>query len=95
MTTTTLTEYQTLCSAVEHALANFLGTDDFDTDIVDLVAMRIDEHLQKITESAAWAGYFDDILASTSTFVQADMDEDTLNDYVGELVEQLEEYGVV
>jgi len=87
--------YETLCSAVEHSLGNFLGTDDFDQEIIELVAMRIDEHLQKMADNPVLNGYFDDMLASTSTFVQSDMDEDTLNDYVGELVEQLEEYGVV
>ena len=92
---TELTDYRTLCSAVEHALANFYGSDDFDQDIIELVAMRIDEHVSKMGDNPVLNGYFDDILASTSTFVQADMSEDELNSYVTELVDQLEEYGVV
>ena len=87
--------YETLCSAVEHSLGNFLGTDDFDQEIIELVAMRIDEHLQKMLDNPVLNGYFDDVLASTSTFVQADMSEDELDSYVAELVDQLEEYGVV
>ncbi len=84
-----------ICAATEHALANFYGSDDFDQDIIELVAMRIDEHLPKMVDNPVLNGYFDDVLASTSTFVQADMSEDELDSYVAELVDQLEEYGVV
>jgi hypothetical protein len=90
-----MTHFGLICAATEHALANFYGSDDFDQDIVELVAMRIDEHVSKMGDNPVLNGYFDDILASTSTFVQADMSEDELNSYVTELVDQLEEYGVV
>jgi hypothetical protein len=92
----TVTEdFDLLYQAVEHALANFTGEDDIDETIIELVAHRIDEHLEKMGADPVLTGYFDDILASTSTYVQTDMDEETLNDYVGELVEQMETYGVL
>jgi hypothetical protein len=90
-----MADFKLICSATEHALANFYGSDDFDQDIIELVAMRIDEHVSKMEDNPVLNGYFDDVLASTSTFVQADMDEEELNSYVAELVDQLEEYGVV
>ena len=85
--TTTPVDYVTLYRAVDHALANFLGTDDVDEGIVELVAHRIAEHWDNRD-----SGYFEDILASTSTYVQCDLDELELADYVGELETQLDDY---
>jgi hypothetical protein len=86
----TVTEdFDLLYQAVEHALANFTGEDDIDETIIELVAHRIDEHLERTGDVS------DDVLASTSTYVQTDLDEETLNDYVGELEEQLEAYGIL
>jgi hypothetical protein len=81
--------------AVEHALANFLGTDDLDETVVELVADRVRIQVEKMAEDPTWVGYFDDVLAGTSTYVQTDLDEVELNDYLCELVTQLEAYGVV
>lgn len=82
-------DFDLLYQAVEHALANFTGEDDIDETIIELVAHRIDEHLERTGDVS------DDVLASTSTYVQTDLDEETLNDYVGELEEQLEAYGIL
>jgi hypothetical protein len=83
-------DYGVLYDAVEHALANFLCTDDLDENMIELVAHRLGEHIENIESP-----YFDDILASTSTYVQADLDEVELNDYIGELSTQLEDYGLL
>jgi hypothetical protein len=92
MTTQTETvNYTELCNAVEHALANFTGSDEpIDGDIVDLVAMRIHEHWDKRGSYS-----FDQILESTSTYVQCDLSHEELADYAGELEEQLEAYGLL
>jgi hypothetical protein len=78
----------TIEDAVEHALANFLCTEDIDETMVELVADRIIEHWDRRDSD-----FFEDILASTSTYVLCDLDEVELNDYVGELDTQLDEYG--
>jgi hypothetical protein len=81
--------------AVEHALANFLGTDDLDEAMVELVAFRIDNFVKKSAKDLTLCARFDDMLAGTSTYVQTDLDELAMNDYIGELVEQLENYDVI
>ncbi len=91
MSTQTATlNYTELCNAVEHALANYTGEDDIDGDIVELVANRIHEHWDKRGSYT-----FDEILESTSTYVQCDLSEEELADYAGELEEQLEAYGLL
>ena len=82
--------YTELCAAVECALANFTGEDDIDADIVDLVAGRIHEHWD-IRGSFS----FDSIVESTSTYVQCDLSEEELADYLGEFEEQLVAYGLL
>ncbi len=79
--------YETLYDAVEHALANFLCTEDVNREVVELVADRIAEHWD-----SRYNASFDTILESTSTYVQCDLDEVELNDYVGELETQLGDY---
>lgn len=76
-------------NAAEHALANFLGTDDLDQDMIELVG---DCCYQAVQVLPNWT-YFNNLLEKASTYVQADMDEDTMQDFVGELEEQMEYYG--
>jgi hypothetical protein len=83
-------DYDVLYDAVEHALANFLCTDDIDKTMIELVADRITEHWDRRDSD-----FFEDVLASTSTYVCADLDEVELNDYVGEMITQLEDYEVL
>ena len=78
-------------SAAEHALANFLGTDDIDQDTVELVGDCMSEAVKALPNDA----YFVALLEKSSTYVQADMDEDTLADYVAELEEQMEAYDLL
>jgi hypothetical protein len=83
--------YSTYYDATEHALANFLGTDDIDQNIINLVA---DCCVQAIEALPNWS-YFNDLLEKSSTYVQTDLNELELADYVGELETQLEDYGLL
>jgi hypothetical protein len=75
-------------NAAEHALANFLGTDDLDQDVIELVGDCAYEAVQQLPN---WE-YFSNLLEKASTYVRADMNELELQDFVGELEEQLEAY---
>lgn len=78
-------------NAAEHALANFLGVDEIDTDVVELVG---DCCYQAVQQLPNWT-YFGNLLEKASTYVRADMNELELQDFVGELEEQLEAYGLL
>ena len=83
--------YSTYYNATEHALANFLGTDDIDQDIINLVA---DCARSAVAALPNWS-YFTNLLEKSSTYVQCDLSELEMADYVGELETQLEEYGLL
>jgi hypothetical protein len=78
-------------NAAEHALANFLGTDDIDQDVIELVGDCAYQAVQVLPD---W-DYFGNLLEKASTYVRADMDELEMQDFVGELEEQLEVYGLL
>ena len=78
-------------NAAEQALANFLGIDDLDQDIIELVGDCAYQAVQVLPD---WV-YFNNLLEKASTYVQADMSELELQDFVGELEEQMEAYGVL
>ena len=81
-----------LYSAVEHAIANFSGDEEIDSDVVELVA---DLATQAIDEATAGNyTYARDLAEKASIYVQADLDDLELNDWVCELDDQLEEYGL-
>ena len=83
--------FTTYLEATEHALANFLCTDDLDENMISVVA---DCARQAVAVLPNWQ-YFNDILEKSSTYVQCDLDECELADYVGELETQLEDYGLI
>jgi len=83
--------YSTYYDAAETALANFLGTDDIDQDTINLVA---DCCVQAI-EALPNASYFESLLEKSSSYVQADLNELELADYVAELEHQLEDFGLL
>jgi len=83
--------YSTYYDAAEHSLANFLGTDDIDQDMINLVA---DCCVQAVAALPNW-DYFNNLLEKSSTYVQCDLSELEMADYVGELEEQLEDYGLL
>ena len=83
--------FTTYLNATEHALANYLGEDDLDETVIELVA---DCMRQAIAVIPNWS-YFQSLLEKSSTYVQADLNELEMADYVGELEAQLEEYGLL
>jgi hypothetical protein len=83
--------YSTYYNAAEAALANFLGTDDIDQDTINLVANCC---VQAIAVLPDWS-YFTNLLEKSSTYVQCDLSELEMADYVGELETQLEDYGLL
>ncbi len=92
MTETITIDLETLYEAVEHAIANFTGSDDIDEAVVELVASLA---AQAVEEAVAGRyGYAQDLIEKASTYVQTDLDELELQDWVGEMDTQLEEYGI-
>ena len=77
--------------AAEAALANWLGIDDINEETVELVA---DCCHQACAALPNWRSYQSQ-LEKASHYVQTDMDEMELNDFVAELETQLEECGLV
>jgi hypothetical protein len=85
--------YSTYYAAAELALANFLDADvdDVDQDMINLVANCC---VQAIEVLPNWS-YFNDLLEKSSTYVQCDLNEVEMSEYVGELELQLEESGLL
>jgi len=90
---TAMIDLEALYEAVEQALANFTGGDEIDEDVIELVA-DLSRQAVEAARDEQW-GYFNDLLEKSSMYVQADLDELELQDYVGELEQQLEEYGIL
>ena len=86
-----MNNYTTYYNAAEHSLANFLGTDDIDQDVINLVANCC---VQAVEALPNWS-YFNSLLEKSSSYVQTDLNELELADYVGELETQLEDYGLL
>ena len=84
---------QLVAEAVEHALSNWLDEDPTD-DQVELVTDRVLTGLRQLADGASYS-VLETYLESSSTYVQSDLDDLALGDYVGELEAQLEEYGVL
>ena len=90
MTQTATPDYLELCAAIEHGLANFLGTEDeIDTDVIDLIANRLIEHWD-----TRGTYTFEQFVESTSTYVQADLSEEELETYVECIIDQIDIYEV-
>ena len=89
---TIMTDLTDLFAAMEHAIANFTGEDDIDPATIELVAGLV---LQAVTEAnAGRLSYALNLVEKASTYVQTDLDELEMNDWVGEVDTQLEEYGI-
>jgi hypothetical protein len=93
MTETLNLNLQLVTDAVEQALANFLGEDPTD-DQVELVTDRVLTGLRQLADGASYS-VLTTYLESSSTYVQTDLDELEMADYVGVLETQLEDYGVL
>ena len=91
----TLAPETPLYDAVEAAIANFLGNDDFNEAVTELVATRVAKALDLVAEDGFIDERFDTLLESASTYVLTDLSKDELADWVGELETQLEEFGLL
>ena len=88
----TTTDYQTYLDACEHAIANFTGSDDIDPDTVELVAELAVQAMRAALQNQFT--YAESLIEKASTYVQVDLDEEELVDWVGEVDTQLNEYGI-
>ena len=83
--------YTTYYSAAEHALANYLGTDYLDQDIIELVADCMRQAIAALPNRT----YYYNLLEKASTYVEVDMDDDTMQDFTDELEAQMENWGLL
>ena len=75
----------------ENALANYLGTDDLDQNMVELVT----DCMRSAVEALPNWSYFTNILEKSSSYVQCDLDEDDLLQYTACLEDMMEEFGLL
>ncbi len=87
-----MTNLTDLYAAVEHAIANFSGEEEIDPDVVELVADLAKQAVDEATVGNY--SYARDLVEKASTYVLTDLDELETNDWVCEVDNQLEEYGV-
>ena len=87
-----VTEADPFIKAAEQAVMNFTGDDDVDPVVVELVA-----DLGRQAVEQAEAGnyrYAIDLAEKASTFVQVDLTDLEMQDWVGELNQQFEDYSI-
>jgi hypothetical protein len=87
-----VTDFDTYLEATEHAIANFTGTDDIDPDVVELVASLGKQAVEQA--EARNYRYAIDLAEKASTFVQVDLTDLEMQDWVGELNQQFEDYSI-
>jgi hypothetical protein len=78
-------------NAAEDALANFLGDDDINQDMINLVANCCVDAVAALPDES----YFESLLEKSSTYVYADMSVWELQNYVNELETQLVTNGLI
>jgi hypothetical protein len=83
--------YPKYFNAAQDALANYLGTDDPDQDMINLVANCCVDAVAALPNES----YFESLLEKSSTYVYADMSVWELQNYVNELETQLVTYGLL
>ena len=83
--------YNYYFDAAQEALANYLGTDDLDQDMINLVANCCVDAIAALPNEL----YFEALLEKSSTYVQCDLNESEMQDYVDELETQLVTYGLL
>ena len=83
--------YNDYYNAAQEALANYLGIDDPDQDMINLVANCCVDAVAALPSES----YFESLLEKSSTYVQCDLNEVEMSEYVGELELQLEESGLL
>jgi len=83
--------YNDYYDAAQEALANYLGTDDPDQDMINLVANCCVDAIAALPNES----YFESLLEKSSTYVQTDLNELEMQSYVDELETQLVTYGLL
>jgi hypothetical protein len=85
-------DFDTYLQATEHAIANFTGDDDIDPDVVELVA-DLGQQAIKLADEGKYAQALM-LVEKASTFVQVDLNELEMTDWIDELDTRYEEYGI-
>ena len=88
---TYMENYNDYYDAAQDALANYLGTDDLDQDMINLVANCCVDAVAALPNES----YFESLLEKSSTYVQTDLNESEMQNYVDELETQLVTYGLL
>ena len=88
---TNMSDYTKYYYAAEDALANFLGTDDIDQDMINLVANCCVEAIAALPNES----YFESLLEKSSSYVYGGMSLLELQSYVDELETQLVTYDLL
>jgi len=83
--------YNDYYNAAEAALANYLGTDDINQDMINLVANCCVDAVAALPDES----YFESLLEKSSSYVQTDLNELEMQSYVDELETQLVTYGLL
>jgi len=83
--------YNDYYNAAEAALANYLGTDDINQDMINLVANCCVDAVAALPNES----YFESLLEKSSSYVQTDLNELEMQSYVDELETQLVTYGLL
>jgi hypothetical protein len=83
--------YTTYSAAAEAALANYYQDDDIDQNIIELVADCMRQAIAALPNRT----YYYNLLEKASTYVEVDMDDDTMQDFTDELEAQMENWGLL
>ena len=78
-------------NAAEDALTNFLGDDDINQDMINLVANCCVDAVAALPNES----YFESLLEKSASYVQCDLNELEMQSYVDELETQLVTYGLL
>jgi hypothetical protein len=84
-----------LRKAVDEAIANFVGHDEYDEETVDVVHDQIHFKVKQYLDEKISYGDLLLFIEATTTYVQVDLSEDELDQYVAGMVDSLEEWGVL
>ena len=86
--------YDALNGAVYDFLSGYYQSDDVDQGIVDCVVGRVDEALTDYRNGGGFNTYLSR-LEGSSTYVEADLSGDELDDYVNALMDCLAAYDLI
>jgi len=90
-----LVNNENVWNACDDAIANFLGSDDYDRAMVDVVAGRVTEGLEKLLDVDNYFTEidFETLIESASTYVQTDLEPVELACWCSFVEDSLEIWG--